>query len=199
MSGPDQDKQPEAPSANEDITETQGPTEAQGPESEAPAAPESLTQQLESLEAQLAAAKDAQLRTVAEMENQRKRLEREAANASKYGAEKLLNALLGVADSLDLGLVAASKPEADVASLIEGMELTRKQLSAVLEKNGVSPVESEGQPFNPDFHEAMTMVPTADVPPNHVIEVVQKGYTLHDRLLRPAMVVVAKSPPGEGT
>lgn len=156
-----------------------------------------LTARLADAEARAAAAKDGQLRAIADLDNVRKRAEREIANAGKYGAEKLLAELLGVADSLDLGLVAATKPGAQVAALTEGMELTCKQLLTVLKKHGVEPVDPKGQPFNPEMHDAMTVVPTADVPPNHVLEVVQKGYRLHERLLRPARVVVAKAPPTE--
>lgn len=156
-----------------------------------------LATRLADAEARAAAAKDAQLRAIADLDNVRKRAEREVVNASKYGAEKLLGELLGVADSLDLGLLAAAKPEAQVAALSEGMQLTQKQLLSVLEKHGVKPVDPRGQPFNPELHEAVTMMPSAEVPPNHVLSVMQKGYRLHERLLRPAMVVVAKAPPGE--
>jgi molecular chaperone GrpE len=146
-------------------------------------------------EAKAAAARDAQLRAVADLDNVRKRAEREITNAAKYSSEKLLGELLGVADSLDLGLAAAAKPEAQIASLLEGMKLTQKQVLSLLEKNGVKQVDPRGQPFNPEFHEAVTMVPSAELPPNHVVDVMQKGYRLHDRLLRPAMVVVSKAPP----
>lgn len=146
-------------------------------------------------EAKAAAARDAQLRAVADLDNVRKRAEREITNASKYSSEKMLGELLGVADSLDLGLAAAAKPEAQIAALLEGMMLTQKQLLSVLEKNGVKQVDPRGEPFNPEFHEAVTMVPSADLPPNHVVAVMQKGYRLYDRLLRPAMVMVSKAPP----
>ena len=153
-----------------------------------------LAARLADAEAKAAAARDAQLRAIADLDNVRKRAEREISNASKYSAEKLLGELLGVADSLDLGLVAAGKPEVQVGTLTEGMQLTQKQLLNVLEKHGVKPVDPKGEPFNPELHEAVTMVPSADVPPNHVLNVMQKGYRLHERLLRPAMVVVAKAP-----
>lgn len=146
-------------------------------------------------EAKAAAARDAHLRAVAEFDNLRKRAERDVQAARQYGAEKLLGELLGVADSLDLGLAAAAKPEAQMAALTEGMQLTLRQLLATLEKHGVKQVDPVGEPFNPDLHEAVTMLPSADVAPNHVLNVMQKGYRLHDRLLRPAMVVVAKAPP----
>ena len=153
-----------------------------------------LSARLVEAEAKAVAARDAQLRAIADLDNVRKRAEREIANASKYSSEKLLGDLLGAADSLDLGLAAAAKPEAQVANLAEGMQLTLKQLLATLKKYGVEPVDPQGQPFNPELHEAVTMVPSAQVAPNHVLQVMQKGYRLHDRLLRPAMVVVAKAP-----
>ncbi len=185
-----EDAVPEEAVSNEQKTE-QAASE-QTSESEATSlSPEVKVAQLE---AQLSAAKDAQLRAVADMDNLRKRLEREIVSAGKYSVEKLLGELLGVADSLELGLAAADKPEAAVSSLVEGMQLTQKQLSATLEKNGVTPVDPTGQPFNPDLHQAMTMQPSDEVPPNHVLHVMQKGYRLHDRTLRPAMVVVAKAP-----
>lgn len=164
-----------------------------GPESGAPDIAV-LATRLADAEARAAAAKDAQLRAIADLDNVRKRAEREISNASKYSAEKLLGELLGVADSLDLGLAAAAKPGAQVTALTEGMQLTQKQLLSVLKKQGVEPIDPRGQPFNPELHEAVTMVPSTEVAPNHVVDVMQKGYRLHERLLRPAMVVVAKAP-----
>ena len=153
-----------------------------------------LQARLNEAEAKAAASRDAHLRALADLDNVRKRAQREIDNAGKFGSEKLLGELLGLADSLDLGLAAAAKPDAQIASLVEGMQITQKQLASVLTKHGVAVVDPQGQPFNPDLHEAVTMVPSADVPPNHVLNVMQKGYKLHERLLRPAMVVVAKAP-----
>lgn len=141
--------------------------------------------------------KDQLLRTRAEAENQRKRLERENANAVKYAAEKVFRDLLAVADSLDLGLKAAREAEAGV-SVVEGLELTRKQLSDTLARHGVQELDPAGAAFDPEVHEAVSMVPSAEVAPNHVLEVVQKGYQLHERVLRPARVVVAAAQPQEG-
>jgi molecular chaperone GrpE len=155
-----------------------------------------LRAQLAEAEAKALASRDAHLRALADLENIRKRAEREIAAGAKYGAEKLLGQLLGIADSLDLGLSAADKPDVQVPALLEGMRLTRKQLADVLEKNGVTVVDPAGQPFNPELHEAVTALESPDVPPNHVMSVMQKGYRLHERLLRPAMVVVAKAPTG---
>lgn len=151
---------------------------------------------LDEAQAQAAAARDGQLRAIADMDNVRKRAEREVANATRYGSEKLLGELLGVADSLDLGLTAAAKPEAQPGALLEGMQLTQKQLLAMMERHGVTQIDPAGLPFNPDQHEAVAMVPSVDVAPNHVLNVMQKGYRLHDRLLRPAMVMVARAPDG---
>ncbi len=153
-----------------------------------------LVTQIEELKAQAAAAREAQLRAIAELDNVRKRAEREILNASKFSAEKLLGELLGICDSVDLGLAAASSPDVQVKTITEGLELTRRQLVALLEKQGVTAVDPRGLPFNPDFHEAVSMLPSADVAPNHVLNVMQKGYKLHERLLRPAMVIVARAP-----
>jgi len=158
------------------------------------APPETPETRIAALEQQLAAARDQHLRTLAELDNVRKRAEREIQAGAKYGAEKLLNELLAVCDSLELGLRAAAAPEASAKSIADGLTLTQKQLTAVLEKHGVKAVDAHGQPFNSEHHEAVSMVPSAEVPPNHVLNVMQTGYRLHDRLLRPAMVVVAKAP-----
>ncbi|CAI8906591.1 nucleotide exchange factor GrpE [Methylocaldum szegediense] len=133
------------------------------------------------------------LRTQAELENLRRRSEKELQNANKYALEKFSKELLNVVDSLELGLQAAAGESTDVAKLREGMELTLKQLNTVLEKFGIRAVDPMGEKFNPDLHQAMAMQPAADSEPNTVIKVFQKGYLLHDRLLRPAMVVVAQA------
>lgn len=153
-----------------------------------------LRAQINDAEARVAAAKEAQLRAIADLENTRRRLERDAASSLKYANEKLLNELLAVADSFELGLKAAEAADASAKAMGEGMQLTYRQLMSVLEKHGIKQLDPVGQPFNPDFHQAMTMVPSADVPANHVLSVMQKGYSLHERLLRPAMVVVARAP-----
>jgi len=140
------------------------------------------------------AAQEARVRAAAEFDNVRKRLEREAETSKKYGAERLLGELLGVSDSLELGLKASQAPDASAKSISEGLVLTHKQLHAFFDKHGVKVVDPAGQPFNPELHEAVSAVESADVAPNHVLSVMQKGYRLHERLLRPAMVVVAKAP-----
>lgn len=165
---------------------------------EGPVGPEAEIAALKALlieaEAKATAARDAQLRAAAEAENTRRRLERDADATRKYASEKLLSDLLAITDSLELGIKASESPEAQVKALAEGMQLTYRQLMAFMEKNGVRAVDPVGEAFNPDAHQAMTMVESADVAPNHVMAVMQKGYKLHERLLRPAMVVVAKAP-----
>lgn len=154
---------------------------------------DALRAQLNDAETRAAAAKEAQLRVMADVENTRRRLERDAASNLKYAAEKLLGELLAVADSLELGLRAAENADASARALGEGMQLTYRQLMSVLEKNGVKQIDPVGQPFDPEFHQAMSMAPSVDVPANHVLSVMQKGYRLHERLLRPAMVVVSQA------
>ena len=138
------------------------------------------------------------LRAHAEMENLRRRHEKELENAHKYGLEKFANELLPVIDSLEMGL--ASVPEDDGGSDVaaktrEGMELTLKQLLSAVEKFGIEPVEPAiGDPLDPERHQAMSTQESTEVAPNGVTAVMQKGYLLNDRLLRPAMVMVAKAP-----
>ena len=105
----------------------------------------------------------------------------------------MLGDLLGVIDSLELGLKAAAVPEASARSIAEGLGLTHRQLLSFLDKHGVKVLDPAGQPFNPELHEAVSAVESAEVPPNHVVAVMQKGYRLHERLLRPAMVMVARA------
>jgi molecular chaperone GrpE len=175
------------------MTENTDPTltpEAAEPATEIAA----LQAKLAETEQALAAAKDQHLRTAAEFDNVRKRAEREVATSLKYGSERVLGELLAVCDSLDLGLKAAQAPEATAKTIGEGLALTHKQLGAFLDKHGVKVLDPVGQPFNPELHEAVAMLESAEVAPNHVISVMQKGYRLHERLLRPAMVVVARAP-----
>lgn len=160
---------------------------------------EQLRTQLADAETRAHAARDAQLRAVAELENVRKRAEREVSNGARYGAEKVLGELVLVCDSLDLGVKSAEQAAAadgsEAASkMLEGMKLTLQQLSQVMIKHGVVEIFPKGEAFDPNLHEAMTLVPSAELPPNHVLDVMQKGYRLHDRLLRPAMVIVTRAP-----
>lgn len=126
----------------------------------------------------------------ADMENAKKRAERDLANAHKFGVEKLALELIPVKDSMELGLTAAAEADEKVR---EGMELTLQMFTGVLEKSGIKEVDPQGEKFNPEFHQAMSMQETSDFAPNTVMTVFQKGYLLSDRLIRPAMVVVAKA------
>ena len=131
------------------------------------------------------------LRAQADQDNTRKRAERDVQNAHKYALEKFVADLLPVVDSLEMGLLAAVE-DASAEKIREGTELTLKMLLDVLKKYGVEAVDPVGEPFDPELHQAMSMQPSSDVPPNTVTAVMQKGYTLNDRLVRPAMVMVSK-------
>ncbi len=130
----------------------------------------------------------------AEMENLRKRAERDVQNAHKFALERFFGELLPVRDSLELGL-AATSDAVDVAALREGVELTLRQLAAAMEKFGAREINPLGAKFNPNEHEAMAMLPTDQAEPNTVVQVLQKGYRLNERLLRPAKVLVAQAAP----
>jgi molecular chaperone GrpE len=125
----------------------------------------------------------------ADLENQRKRMARDVDNARKFANEKLLGQLMPVFDSLDAGLTAAG---AEPSPLREGLELTLKQLLKVADDNGLVVLDPTGQAFNPDHHQAISQAPAASAAPGSVLQVFQKGYLLNDRLLRPALVVVAQ-------
>jgi len=137
---------------------------------------------------------DQVVRTQAEMDNLRKRSERDLANAHKFALERFANELLPVKDSLEMGLAAFAAENADPEKLKDGVELTLQMLTAAMEKSAITEVDPENERFNPDFHQAMSMQERDDVEPNTVVTVVQKGYLLHDRLIRPAMVIVSKAP-----
>jgi molecular chaperone GrpE len=168
---------------------------ANGQAATAPDDVESLKEQLAEAQAKAAENWDKALRAAAELENVRRRVERESAQLQKYALERILGELIGVSDSLDLALNAVAKENEETRKHLEGVELTRKQLWQTLERYGVSLVDPQGQPFNPEFHEAVSTLESAEMPPNHVLSVMQKGYKLHDRLLRPAMVVVSRPVP----
>jgi len=134
------------------------------------------------------------LRNRAEMENLRKRNARDVENAHKFGMEKFIQEILPVWDSLGRGMEAAQDDDVDIQKIREGMELTLKMMDASMEKFNLEEIDPQGDAFNPEIHQAMTMQETTDFPPNTVMAVFQKGYLLNDRLIRPAMVVVAKAP-----
>lgn len=142
--------------------------------------------------------KDARLRAAAEMENLRRRTQRDVADARAYAVTNFARDMLGVADNLRRALDAIpadAKDTPGVASLAEGVEMTERSMLAALERHGVKKIVPEGERFDPNFHQAMFEVPNADVPANTVVNVVQPGYVIGDRVLRPAMVGVAKGGP----
>ncbi|MEC7957671.1 MAG: nucleotide exchange factor GrpE [Pseudomonadota bacterium] len=146
----------------------------------------------EAVEAELAKVKDQLLRTIAESENIRRRASRDVENAHKFAVEKLLNDLFPVLDSLEKAVETATQTTGAEA-IAEGVELSLKMFVSTLEKSGVAQIDPLGEPFDPQHHEAMAMVPNPDAEPNSVMEVMQKGYLLNERLVRAAKVIVVKA------
>ncbi|MFT7243632.1 MAG: molecular chaperone GrpE [Candidatus Azotimanducaceae bacterium] len=159
-----------------------------------------VTTELAAALEEVAKYRDIALRAEAEMENVRRRAVRDVEHAHKYGLEKLIQNLLPVIDSLEKGVESAQQANADegaTKAIVEGMSLCLKMLGDVMVKEGLSAVDPSGEPFDPNLHQAMSMVENPDMEPNSVVAVMQKGYTLNDRLVRPAMVMVSKAPAGE--
>lgn len=156
-----------------------------------------LQAQLDEAREQLArvekALAEADLRAQAEVQNMRRRAEREVEQARTFALEKFAGEVLGVADSLERGLSALDPQDEALKPAREGLELTRKVLLDVFARHNLEQIDPQGQPFNPEQHEAMTLVPAPDAEPNTVIDVLEKGYVLNGRLLRPARVVVSKA------
>jgi molecular chaperone GrpE len=152
---------------------------------------------VEALNIEIAAMKDEVLRAQAEVQNARRRSEQDVEKARKFALEKFVNELLPVADNLERALAAGDKDDESQKAILEGVELTHKSLIDTLKKFNVEAVDPEGIPFDPQLHQAMSMVPNPDVEPNTVLNVFQKGYTLNGRLVRPAMVVVSSAVPSE--
>ncbi|WP_185268274.1 nucleotide exchange factor GrpE [Halopseudomonas xiamenensis] len=158
---------------------------------------EDLLARIAGLEEQLAAAQDQALRAAADVQNARRRAEQEVTKAHKFALERFANDLLAVVDSLERGLELSSDDDPALKPMRDGMELTLKLFADTLERYHVVAVDPHGEPFNPDLHQAMTMEERDNVEPNTVIKVFQKGYTINERLLRPAMVVVSKAGAGQ--
>lgn len=188
MSGQPERPDLEAEVASQDVSPEQEASE------DAPPAPEEASDQpsIESLQAKADENWDRYLRAAAEVENIRKRAARDVERARKYALENFAKELLAVKDSLEMGLAAAEAADAD--SLREGSEATLKLLDKTLQRFGLAELDPEGEPFDPQMHEAMTMQPSAEAEPGSVLTVIQKGFTLNGRLLRPARVIVASEP-----
>lgn len=150
--------------------------------------------ELAAAQEEIAQLKDQMLRVQADAQNVRRRAEADVEKAHKFGQEKFSRELLNVLDNLERALAAAPEDEA-TQGLREGVEMTLTGFSSTLAKFNVESVDPQGQTFNPELHQAMSMQENADFPPNTVMAVMQKGYTLHGRLLRPAMVMVSKGAP----
>lgn len=193
-----------SPGAEERTPESRAPSTA--PEAETAAAAEGegsaaeLARRLEEAEKKEAQYRDELLRARAELENVRRRAQRDVENAHKFALERFVAELLPVKDSLELGLSATEEANAqvsreappEVAKLREGTELTLRMFGKVLEKFGVEEVDPAGEPFDPEYHQAMTTQEVENVESGRVLTVVQKGYVLNGRLVRPAMVIVRK-------
>ena len=149
--------------------------------------------ELEAALAQASANKEAELRAHAEMQNIRRRAERDVENAHKFALEKMTGELLTVVDNLERALQAADATDESSKALREGVEMTLTSFIATLSKFNIEQIDPEGAPFDPQQHQAMSMIENADVEPNTVVAVLQKGYSLHGRLVRPAMVMVSKA------
>ena len=167
---------------------------------ETPSVEEAVDDELEKMKEALGAAqqelalhRDAMLRMQAEMENLRKRLIRDQEKSRKFALERIMKDLLQVRDSMERGL-EADMDTSTTESLLEGQALTLKMLAKVMQDHGLEIIDPMGETFNPEFHEAMTVQASEELEENSVMEVLQKGYQLHDRLVRPAMVVVSRKP-----
>jgi molecular chaperone GrpE len=171
----------------------QDPAAQDAPAAAAPLEAESLAAELSAAQAQLQEARDAQLRALAEMENVRKRAQRDVEAAHRFAVERFAADMIEVRDTLEQGIAAAGSA-AEAAGFVEGIQATLRLVDKAFERAGIAALDPVGQAFNPEFHEAMVAQPTADHPAGSVLAVVQKGFTLHGRLLRPARVVIARAP-----
>lgn len=149
-------------------------------------------QRIEELTDQLAKAKDQTLRAHAESRNIKRRAEQDVEKAHKFALEKFVGELIPVLESLEKGLESAEQAEGNHEAMIEGMRLIQKQFLNAMGKFKVEQLNPAGEPFDPHMHQAISMVPNPDLEPNTIMDVFQKGYTLHGRVVRPAMVVVSK-------
>lgn len=171
--------------------ESDNPTNA---EIEAELVEDDNTAQSDDLQEQLDASNDQLLRLQAEMQNIRRRAERDVESAHKFGLEKFANQLLPVVDNLQRALDAIDADNESQKAIYEGIDLTLKSFLDVLAQFKIEAIDPSGEPFDADYHQAVSMVPNPDVEPNTVLEVFQKGYKLNGRLMRPAMVVVSTAP-----
>jgi molecular chaperone GrpE len=155
---------------------------------------DSLADEIERLQADLEQAKDMAMRAQADAQNVKRRAEQDVEKARKFALERFCSELLPVVDNLERALEATAGEDAALAPIAEGVELTLKSFVDALRKFQIEPVDPVGEPFDPQMHQAMSMIENPDAEPNTVLMVMQKGYTLNGRLVRPAMVMVSKAP-----
>ncbi|MGY0581933.1 MAG: nucleotide exchange factor GrpE [Paraglaciecola chathamensis] len=195
MSNEEQAQKDEAQPINEEATETHAEEVVEELSAEQTRILE-LEAALAASEATLAAQKDSVMRAIADADNVRKRAEGEVDKARKFALEKFASELLPVADNLERALQVADKENEAIKPVIEGVEITLKSFVSSIEKFGMKVIDPQGESFNPEQHQAMSMQENAELPANTVMAVMQKGYELNGRLLRPAMVMVSRAPEG---
>lgn len=174
-------------------SQVEGDTVSDNGEGESESGEEDLSVQLESAEAEAKANYDRFLRATAELENMKKRFQRDMESLRKFANQSLIKDLLVVVDNLERAIASGENEKEVAPQLLEGVDMTLKEILKILEKFGVKPIEALEKTFDPTVHEAVMQEEVADVPENTVIKELQKGYWMHDRLLRPSMVVVSKS------
>jgi molecular chaperone GrpE len=191
-------------SKEQDTEEQQQPTEPTNgnatPNEGAEADTGELLRQIETLQAEIEAAKERHLRSVADLENFRRRVAREKDELRRYGISDFVESLLPALDNLRLGLRSAENhaDNPEVANVAQGFRLVGQQMQGAFQEHGVQEIDPVGQPFDPNFHDCVSHQPSESVPENHVSEVMRPGYLLNERLLRPASVVVSSGPPESG-
>ena len=193
MTAPEDDESNKTDSLGEDLENDQETQRNLDSDSSEETAQDIEPEELERLHAELDKQKDLTLRAEAELQNVLKRTAREVENAHKYGLERFIQNLLPVVDSLEKAAEASAPDESEVSdTAIDGINLCCKLLVDVLEKEGIKAIDPLGEPFDPAEHQAMSMVENSDMEPNAIAAVVQKGWKLNERLVRPAMVMVVK-------
>lgn len=182
--------------SHEEYSETQAAADEQQEQTQdaGEVSVETLQAQLATLAAAFESAKEQSLRSQAEAQNARRRAEQDVEKAHKFGLEKMVNDLLPVVDNLERALATIDTSNEAFTAIAEGIQLTHKSFVDALARHQVVVVNPEGEPFDPNLHQAVSAVPNPNVEPNTVLNCFQKGYTLHGRLVRPAMVVVSKAP-----
>lgn len=194
---PEGDAAPEAAADNEAAATAEGDPWQEPPAGDGDADDAAPAAEVERLSAEVEEAREQVLRAQAEVQNTRRRAEQDVERARKYALERFAGELLPIVDNLERALEAADSADERVKPIAEGVELTLKNFFSVLAKFSIEPVDPQGEPFDPQLHQAMSNVENAEVEPNTVVAVMQKGYTLNGRLVRPAMVMVSKPPSGD--